>query len=160
MGAAMTEAVLLAPVMIAMWIGINYFRIGYARRLDALAQSHAGAWKLAMSNDGSCFAHQEPWAGFLASDPSHSSSELASGAGSSFKSNTTSSMFMYAHADVKVDVKTAHAHFDNDTVGAVHGETFITCNEVVPQNGTSGGDRYKDQNVLTPLWDFISSLFN
>ena len=47
-----------------MWVGIDYFRSGYARRLETLAKSHEAAWKLAYSNDGSCFANKEAWAGF------------------------------------------------------------------------------------------------
>lgn len=167
-GAAMAEMVLLAPVMILMWVGIDYFRSGYARRLDAIAQSHAKAWASAYSNDGSCFQNKEPWAGFTgendATDPGNTGEE-GSQASSTFQSGTKSSMFEYAHANVQVTMSTKAAHFQGDAVGSMHGGTYVACNEVVPATnaesgeGSGGYDKYADQNVLTPLWDFVRSLF-
>ena len=37
----MTEMVILLPTMIAMWFGIDYFRSGYARRLQAIKRVSA-----------------------------------------------------------------------------------------------------------------------
>ena len=54
-GVAMTEMLLLIPVAILMWGGIDYFRMGYVRRLETLAKAHDVGWKLAYSNVGSCF---------------------------------------------------------------------------------------------------------
>ncbi len=151
----MAELCLLAPVMILMWIGIDYFRSGYARRLDALAQSHAQAWKLAYSNDGSCFANKSPWQGFTGGNPDLETSSAgadANNATQTFQNNTSasSSLFMYAHAWVPISVDTKQARWGGGQGGKVTGATFITCNELVPQD---------DQNVITPLWDFVRSLF-
>lgn len=167
-GAAMAEMVLLAPVMILMWVGIDYFRSGYARRLEAIAQSHKSAWALAYSNDGSCFKNKEPWTGFTgendATDPSNTGEE-GSKAASTFGGSTSSSMFEYAHANVQTSWSTRAAHFDGDAVGSMKGGTYIACNEVVPATnaesgiGSGGYDKYADQNVLTPLWNFVRSLF-
>jgi hypothetical protein len=151
-GAAMAELCLLAPVMILMWIGIDYFRSGYARRLDALAQSHAAAWKLAYSNDMSCFAGKSPISGFTGGgqlDPA-SAGQDAANATNTFSNNSSSSMFFYAHANIASSVNTKDARWGGGAPGSVHGATFIACNEVVPDD---------DQNVITPLWDFVKSLF-
>jgi hypothetical protein len=160
----MAEMALLAPVMILMWVGIDYFRSGYARRLQAIADSHKAAWTSAYSNDGSCFANKEAWAGFTGeNDPTDASNtgEKGSQAAGAFQGNTSSSMFIYAHANYQGSMKTKSAHFDGDSVGDVKGGTFVICNEVVPAtNRASGGsDRYADQDVLTPLVDFVKSLF-
>jgi hypothetical protein len=156
-GVAMAEMVLLAPVMILMWYGIDYFRSGYARRLEAIAESHKKAWALASSNDGTCFANKEPWAGFTgennAADPANTSPDGAQAA-QQFGGNTSSSMFMYAHANVASEWKTHAARFDGNKVGSLKAGTYIACNEVVPD-----GKNFGDQNVLTPLWDFVRSLF-
>lgn len=149
----MAELCLLAPVMILMWIGIDYFRAGYARRLDALNLSHQRAWKLAYSNDMSCFANKSAWTGFTQGNPDlepGASGQDASNASQAFKDNSSSSMLFYAHAWVPTDVNTKDARWGGGQGGKVHGATFITCNEVVPTD---------DQNVITPLWDFVRSLF-
>lgn len=155
-GAAMTEMVLLAPVMILMWVGIDYFRSGYARRLEAIADSHQKAWALAYSNDGSCFANKEPWAGFTgennATDAANTGEKGAEASGI-FGGNTSSSMFQYAHANIGSQMTTRKARWDGNAVGTVRGGTYIACNEVVPGGGGA------DQNVLTPLWDFVKSIF-
>jgi len=154
-GAAMAEMVLLAPVMILMWVGIDYFRSGYARRLEAISESQRKAWAAAYSNDGSCFANKEPWAGFSgendATNPSNTG-EKGSQAASAFGGNTSSSMFMYAHANVQATWSTRGARFAGGAKGSLHGGTYVACDEVVPS--ATG-----DQNVLTPLWDFVRSLF-
>ena len=167
-GAAMAEMALLAPVMILMWVGIDYFRSGYARRLQALADSHKSAWAMAVSNDGSCFANKEPWAGFTgendATDPANTG-EKGSQAASAFQGNTSSSMFMYAHANVQTSWKTRAAKFDGNSVGQMNAGTYVACNEVVPATnaesgkGSGGYSDFADQNVLQPLWDFVKSLF-
>jgi hypothetical protein len=158
----MAEMVLLAPVMITMWIGIDYFRAGYARRLDALAKAQGAAWKLASSNDGSCFGNQEAFAGFTGgndpTDPAIVGDKGADGV-SSFKGNTSSSIFKYAHARVDATEKTKAAHFDSDSVGEVKGGMFITCNEVVPSTSGGGAAQFADQDVLTPVIDWVKSLF-
>ncbi|HZS40533.1 MAG TPA: hypothetical protein VFF06_27060 [Polyangia bacterium] len=149
----MAELCLLAPVMILMWIGIDYFRSGYARRLDALAQSHKAAWKLAYSNDMSCFSGRSPLSGFTAGNPDLDPSAAgadAQNATNTFSSNSSSSMFFYAHANVPATVATKDARWGGGSPGQLHGATFIACNEVVPDD---------DQNVITPLWDFVRSLF-
>jgi hypothetical protein len=154
-GAAMAEMCLLAPVAILMWFGIDYFRSGYARRLESIANSHKSAWTKAYSNDGSCFANKEAWAGFTGeNDPTNASntSEKGAEAATAFQGNTSSSMFMYAHANVESSMSTREAKWDGRVKGTVKGGTYVACNEVVPV-----GD--KDQNVLTPLWDFVKSIF-
>ena len=168
-GAAYAEMVLLLPVMILMWAGIDYFRSGYARRLESLGKAHAMAWKLASSNDGSCFANKEFFAGFTGESNITDASnvgEKGSEATNSFSGSTSSSMFMYAHANVGASMKTKGAYFDGGAVGQVKGGMYITCNEVVPATNSQSGigssgspDKFADQNVLTPLWDFVSSIF-
>lgn len=167
-GAAIAEFVILAPVMILMWAGIDYFRSGYARRLDAIAQSHAQAWALAYSNDGRCFQNQEPWAGFTgndnAGDPSVTGEE-GSQASEEFKGGTSSSMFQYAHVNTEGSWKTKGAWWNGNAVGEVKGGTYVICDEVVPatnaesSEGSSGYSKYADQDVLKPLWGFVRSLF-
>jgi hypothetical protein len=168
-GAAYAEMVLLAPVMILMWVGIDYFRSGYARRLETLSKAHEVAWKLAYSNDGSCFANKEAFAGFTGESNITDASnvgEKGSEATSSFSGSTSSSMFMYAHANVAATMQTKAAYFDGGSTGNLKGGMYITCNEVVPATnsesavGSTGKpDKFADQNVLTPLWDFVSSIF-
>jgi hypothetical protein len=158
----MAELVLLAPVMITMWIGIDYFRAGYARRLDALAKAEGAAWKLASSNDGSCFGSQEAFAGFMGSNDATNANNVSqdgADAVSSFQGKTSSSVFKYAHAKVEMTEKTTAAHFDSDAVGQVKGGMFITCNEVVPLNTSGGAGQFADQDVLTPVLDWVKSLF-
>ena len=167
-GAAMAEFLILMPVMLLMWFGIDYFRSGYARRLEAFGKARAAAWKLAYSNDGSCFANKEFFAGFTgennAMDPSVVGQKGAE-ATETFKGNTSSSLFMYAHANVSATMKTNAAYFNNGTVSEVGGGSYVTCNEVVPATsaaagvGSHGWEEYSDQNVLTPLWDFVKSIF-
>ena len=160
----MSEMVILLPTMIAMWFGSDYFRSGYARRLQAINQSQTAAWKLAYSNDGSCFANKEPWAGFTGENDTIAASTVGTkgsasqafqsgSASQAFQSgSTSSSMFMYAHASTKAQLTTNKAQFDGMSTGSVRGGTYVACNEVVPT-----GD---DQNVLTPLVDFVKGLFS
>jgi hypothetical protein len=155
----MTEMVLLLPVMILMWAGIDYFRAGYARRLESLAKAHQVAWKLAYSNDGSCFANKEAWAGFTGENDVTDASNVGdkgAEATQSFSGSTSSSMFMYAHANVGSSMGINAGRSDALGGGTVKGGMYITCDEVVPK--TSSSDKYADQNVLTPLWDFVSNL--
>ena len=159
-GVAMTEMLLLIPVAILMWGGIDYFRQGYVRRLETLAMAHSVGWKLAYSNDGSCFANKEFFAGFTGENDITDASNVGdkgSEATQSFQGGTSSSMFMYAHANVGAKMALKAAHFDGDSTGQVKGGMYITCNEVVPK--TSSSDKYADRNVLTPLWDFVKSIF-
>jgi hypothetical protein len=165
----MAEMVVLLPVMILMWVGIDYFRSGYARRLETLANAHQVAWKLAYSNDGSCFANKEAWSGFTGENDVTDASNVGdkgSEATESFQGSTSSSMFMYAHANVGASMATKAAHFDGDSVGKVGGGMYIACNEVVPPTNAEsakgsgkGYDKFADQDVLTPLFDFVKSLF-
>jgi hypothetical protein len=159
-GVAMTEFLLVVPVAVLMWAGIDYFRRGYVRRLETLAMAHQTAWKLAYSNDGSCFANKAFFAGFTGENDVTSVSNVgddASQAGEQFQGNTSSSMFMYAHANVGASLNLEADSRIDGSGGQVKGGMYITCNEVVPQ--TSSSDKYADQNVLTPLWDFVKSMF-
>ncbi len=52
----MVEVALLCPIMILTWVGIDYFRNGYARRLNTVQAAATDAWKMAYSNDGSCLS--------------------------------------------------------------------------------------------------------
>jgi hypothetical protein len=155
----MTEMVLLIPVALLLFRGIDYFRSGYALRLNALGRSQTAAWKAAVSNDGSCFANKEPWAGFFGdNDPSSVSMDNHGSPGDAFKSNTTSSLFLYAHANFQSTLSTKEARWDGGSTGAVKGGTYVLCNEVVPVTDNSN-NQYADQDVLTPLWDFVAALF-
>lgn len=140
-GTAMTEMLIGLPVIIILWAGVNYFRVGYARRLETMNTSHAEAWAKAYSNDGSCYSGGGPLPGFT--------SELGNlpgdSGGKGIEKNFDSSMFMYgiAHGPKSLAVN------DSRWSATVASNTTITCNEVVPTD---------DRNVLTPLVDFIKSM--
>jgi hypothetical protein len=159
-GAAMTEFVLLMPVIIAMWMGIEYFRSGYARRLEALGQSQTAAWKLAYANDLSCYKQGGvSWdgvAGGLA-DLGAGGGDKANEAINEFSnSSKDSSMFLYGHVAIGRTMSTTKRAWEaGKPNGAVAGQTYITCNEVVPS-----ADNSQDQNVITPLKSFITNVFN
>ncbi len=63
---------------------------------------------------------------------------------------------------------TRPARWDGDTVGSVAAETFLTCNEVVPAtnsqsakgSSTDGKDKFADQNVFTPLVEFVKGILS
>ena len=98
-GAAMTEFALLVPVMITMWMGIEYFRSGYARRLDALARSQTQAWTLAYSNDMSCYRGGLNTGGLAGIGANLSGGgSTADQAISTFSSSGSSSAFLYGDA--------------------------------------------------------------
>jgi hypothetical protein len=158
-GVAMTETLLVIPVALLMWSGIDYFRRGYVRRLETMAMAHQAGWKLAYSNDGSCFANKEFFAGFTGEADVNANSEVGDkgSAGEAFQGNTSSSLFMYAHANVKASMALQASTRIDGSGGEVKGGMYITCNEVVPK--TSSSDKYADQNVLTPLWDFVKNIF-
>lgn len=151
-GAAMTEFVLLVPVMIMMWMGIEYFRSGYARRLDALARSQTQAWTLAYSNDMSCY-----WGGLNVGGLAGIGAELSGGGStadtaiSTFSSSGSSSAFIYGDARGDKTLSTKTAGWDL-TQGTVRGRTIVACDEVVPGPN-------KDQDILTPLGSFVKGLF-
>jgi hypothetical protein len=140
-GAAMAEMLLGVPFMILLYVGVDYFRKGYARRLDTLNQSHAEAWQKAYSNDGSCFAGGGPWTGFT----NNSGQMPTDSSGESLDKKFDSSMFMYgvAHAPKSMAVTNSRWH------ATASSNTTITCNEVVPE---------EDRNVFKPLIDFIRSM--
>ena len=154
-GAAMAEFVLLMPVVIAMWMGIDYFRSGYARRLDALGQSQTAAWQRAYSNDMSCFKGGGGNFGGIAglgANLGAGGGQQAQNAIDSFSSNSkTSSMFLYAEASASKSESTRLAGWDNSR-GTVGGSTLVLCNEVVP------GPK-DDQDIITPLKSFITGVF-
>ncbi len=137
-GAAMAEMALTLPMMILMWAGVDYFRQSFARRMETLSQSHAAAWALAYSNDGSCYtaSGKGPFPGFTGQ---------ADGPTKDLAGKFDSSMFMYGIAHGPKSLKTNSSRWS----GTVASNTTITCNEVVPTD---------DRNVLTPLVDFIKSL--
>lgn len=141
-GTAMTEFLVGLPVLILLWAGVDYFRQGFARRLETLSQSHAEAWEKAYSNDGTCFAGAKPWSGFT-----DNSSQMPDGNGDGQKlsDKTGSSMFMYNISRSTKGMATTSSRWS----GYVSSSTTITCNEVVPKD---------DRNVLTPLIDVIKSL--
>ncbi len=53
-GAALTETVVLIPVLLLGWAGVDYFRAGYTRRMQALSLASHGAWR--RSFDPGCAA--------------------------------------------------------------------------------------------------------
>lgn len=163
-GAAMTEFLISAPMMITLWFGINYFRQGYARRLDTMSRSHAEAWQKAYSNNGECFkAGGGPWQGWTNSkgDGLNDADGQDSGVEDKFKG--TSSMFIYGTVRSSSTEQTKGVLWNGSTTSS----TFITCNEIVPatnkesatDSNSSGDDKYADQNVIHPMWDFVKSFF-
>jgi hypothetical protein len=128
-------------MIIVLWAGVDYFRMGYARRLDTLNQSHAEAWAKAYSNDGSCFGGGGPWGGWTSSNGSMPD---GNGDGQSLDKKFNSTMFMYNTARSTKKQSASSARWS----ATVSSSTTITCNEVVPTD---------DRNVLTPLMDFIKS---
>ena len=146
-GTAMTEMLLGLPLMILMFAGVDYFRVGYAKRLETMSQSHGEAWAKAYSNDGSCFGSGNgPFPGF---GDAMKNMPDGNGDGKPLSSDMHSSMFMYgiAHGPKTQSVTSARW---SATVGS---NTTITCNEVVPTADN-------DQDVLTPLADFIKSFIH
>jgi hypothetical protein len=138
--------------MILLWVGVDYFRVGYTRRLQSLGDARAAAWKAAYSNDGSCFAGGGPLPGL-----SGAGLGLVDGNGNPVdpgpKFAATSSMFMYGTAHATGQAKVTNGSLS----AAMRSEAFITCNEVVPD---AKKDAYADQNVGQPLWDFVKSFFS
>src|SRR6266508_1654066 len=137
-GAAMAEFVVAAPVMILLWFGVNYFRQGYARRLQTMSDAHAEAWAKAYSNSGECFrAGAGPWQGWTSS----AGSGLVDGNGNQAdvesRFSGTSSMFLYGTVRAKATRSTKGAYWN----GSTSSETFLTCNELVPatSRGAGGG---------------------
>lgn len=141
-GAAMAEAAICLPVMILMWAGVDYFRRGYARRLDTLSQAHAAAWEKAYSNDGSCYSGAGGWSGWTSS----ASSDLPTEGGETIDKKFSSSMFLYGTAKATKSETVTSSRWS----GTVSSSTTVVCNEVVP-------DKDSDRNVLTPLIDFVKS---
>jgi hypothetical protein len=139
-GAAMTEFLVGLPVLILLWAGVDYFRQGFARRLETLNQSHAEAWKKAYSNDGSCFAGGGPFPGWTEPEKDMPTDK----GGEQLDKKFSSSTFMYGLARSHKSMATTSARWS----GRVSSDTTITCNEVVPK---------EDRNVLTPLVDFVKS---
>ena len=140
-GVAMAEFLVGLPVMILLWAGVDYFRQGYARRLETLNQSHSEAWAKAYSNDGSCYGGGGPWGGWTSSNGQMPD---GNGDGQSLDKKFSSTMFMYNTARSTKSMATNSARWS----GTVSSSTTITCNEVVPTD---------DRTVLTPLVDFIKS---
>jgi hypothetical protein len=140
-GVAMTEFLVGLPMLILMWAGIDYFRQGFARRLETLNQSHAEAWAKAYSNDGSCYGGGSPWGGWTSSN---SQMPDGNGDGQGLDKKFSSTMFMYNTARSTKSLATTSSRWS----GHVSSATTITCNEVVPTD---------DRDVLTPLADFIKS---
>jgi hypothetical protein len=136
----MAEFLVGLPVIIVLWAGVDYFRMGYARRLDTMNQSHADAWAKAYSNDGSCYSGAGPWSGW-----SQSNSQMpADSGGQGLDKKFDSTMFMYGMARSTKSQSATSARW----TATVQSSTTITCNEVVPKD---------DRDVLTPLVDFVKS---
>ncbi len=138
---AMTEFLVGLPVLILLWAGVDYFRQGFARRLQTMSQSHSDAWQKAYSNDGSCYAGKKPWDGWTGSN---SQMPDGNGDGKGIDKNFQSSMFFYGVSHSHKSMATTSSRWS----GTVGSSTTITCNEVVPTD---------DRNVLTPLIDFVKS---
>jgi hypothetical protein len=141
-GVAMTEFLVGLPMMILLWAGVDYFRVAYAKRLETLNQSHAAAWALAYSNDGSCYSSGSgPWGGWT---QSNSQMPDGNGDGQGLDKKFNSTMFLYNTARSTNQLSVTSSRWS----ATVSSSTTITCNETVPTD---------DRNVLTPLTDFIKS---
>jgi Flp pilus assembly protein TadG len=155
-GAAMAEMCIVLPLLILMWFGIDYFRSGYARRLQAIAESHQKAWALAYSNDGSCYSasgNESSPGNSGQNDPYDAGNTGTKGsqAATAFSQNSSSSMFRYGHANVQTNWKTRAARFQEGAVGNLPAGTYVACDEIVPQKSD-------DQNVFGPLLSFIGGI--
>lgn len=148
-GAAMAELCLLAPLLILVWQGVDYFRSAYARLLQTNSDAQAQAWEKAYSNDGSCFRGGAPWSG------------VSSGAGPAMPQDqkgeelhrrATSSAFRYGTVRVRKTRPLPRAGWRTGA-GHVAAEMFLTCNESVA--GPSA-----DSDLAKPLWDFLQSWFH
>lgn len=133
---AMTEFLVGLPVLILLWAGIDYFRQGWARRLETMSQSHAEAWEKAYSNDGTCFGGAKPWGGFT---------DNAGSMPSGVTDKSDSSIFKYNVARSSKSMAVTSSRWSGNVVSS----TTVTCNEVVPTD---------DRNVLKPMIDFIKSV--
>lgn len=141
-GAAMAEFLVGLPMMIVLWAGVDYFRRGYARRLETMSQAHAEAWEKAYANDGKCYAgNSGPWGGWSSSN---GDMPTDNGGGQGLDKKFDSSMFMYGVARSNKSLQATSARWS----ATVKSGATITCNEVVPK---------EDRSVLTPLVDFVKS---
>src|SRR5262249_20707915 len=91
-GVALTGVLVGLPMIIVLWAGVGYFRMGYARRLGTMNLSHADAWAKAYSNDGSCYGGGGPWGGWTSSN---SQMPDGNGDGQGLDKKFNSTMFMY-----------------------------------------------------------------
>jgi hypothetical protein len=146
----MTEMIISLPILMSMWFGLDYFRAGYVKRLETLAQSHAEAWNLAHDNSGRCFAGRSPISGFT---DALDMDQVGGDAVGQFSQNagTSSSMFFYGHASSRKTLSTRGSRYLGLSSVTLSGGTYLTCNEVVPAAD-------KDQDVLTPLMELVKSL--
>jgi hypothetical protein len=133
---AMTEFLVVLPMLVLLWAGVDYFRQGFARRLETMSQSHAEAWEKAYSNDGTCFGGAKPWDGFT-----KSSGSMPSG----ITDKSDSSIFKYNVARSSKSMALTSSRWSGNVVSS----TTVTCNEVVPKD---------DRDVLKPMIDFIKSV--
>ena len=138
----MAEFLVGLPIIVVLWAGVEYFRVGYARRLDTMNQSHSEAWEKAYSNDGKCYAgNSGPWGGWTSSNGDMPDDN---GGGGSIDKKFDASMFMYGVARSNKSLAVSSSRWSAN----VKSGTTVTCNEVVPK---------EDRNVLTPLVDFVKS---
>lgn len=159
-GAIMVEVVVVLVVLLLILIGIQHFRSLMRARLAVLHGAQTRAWALAYSNDGSCFKNKAPWSGFTSgeadTDPA-SADPITSSLAESYESSARTSLFQYAHADVYYPVAgpLQHPNFPRSAAPvSLRARTYITCDELVPEAPNS------DQNVISPIGDFIRSLWS
>lgn len=163
----MAEFALLAPLIVVMWMGMEYFRKGYETALTTLASSQKQAWSRAYPNELGCHQGIGNYLGVLAAAGAETAGGDAAGdsvgdfASAERSGSTDSSMFLYADATGRSPTRSVESNqlYGLKLQASLRSKTFLTCNEVVPHRGHGEGIR-PDENVITPLKTFVSSLIN
>jgi hypothetical protein len=148
----MVEATVLAPILILLWMGVDYFRAAYTRRMQALSMASHDAWKRSEAADGSCFtAAQEPkprvfvdmLESLAAGGPFAS---MVRGAVERYVDTRPAWAFRRGHVEIEVSVATRRARWGGGPSAVVTGGMYLPCNEVVPSD---------DRDVHSALDDYL-----
>jgi hypothetical protein len=146
-GAIVAELILVTMlVLIFVWWGMDYFRIGYRQRLTALGESQTKAWAIAYPNGPQCFTTNPVIGGPAVPGVEAIPSDLRG----LFDGAGISSLFKIGyHTDQTAGELSGDALWTkNHEVRLVKGRTFLLCNEWVPPPD-------QDDDVYTSLHDYL-----
>jgi hypothetical protein len=151
-GAALVETCVLAPILILMWIGIDYFRASYARRLRTLSVAYGRAWTRAFARDGSCQRGSTPDSVHALLDGAVSGDERAQvrGAIDVYVASRPAWAFRGGYVDERVTLATDGARWGGGAGVTVTGGAFLPCNEMVP---------VPDRDVESAVGSYLAKVF-